>query len=200
MATARGAWLASEVACRSTLTPAVSQVVCMRLTLTSDGLSARCVRLAMLLIWAFAAERLVCDLAAGPLPAHPRGTRRKYVRVGSYAASMPRKVPRGWAGKDLSRWSACMVQTMPDVGCSDRIASDQLPDSTRATSSFLHDYRFTLWCGGLADCGTVGRHGCRHRAYMDVLAACPAGGEDPARSQEPFRTQRRVFTPRRTHR
>ncbi|PPT84659.1 hypothetical protein XarzCFBP7410_05040 [Xanthomonas arboricola pv. zantedeschiae] len=40
------------------------------------------------------AERLVCGLAARPLPAHHRRTRRKYVLVGSYAASMPRKVPR----------------------------------------------------------------------------------------------------------
>ncbi|MFS8379714.1 hypothetical protein EIQ06_08035 [Xanthomonas campestris pv. campestris] len=40
------------------------------------------------------AERLICGLAAGPLPAYHRGTRRKYVHVASYAASMPRKVPR----------------------------------------------------------------------------------------------------------
>ncbi|PPT37121.1 hypothetical protein XarjCFBP7653_15475 [Xanthomonas arboricola] len=33
-------------------------------------------------------------VGAGPLPAHHRRTRRKYVPVGSYAASMPRKVPR----------------------------------------------------------------------------------------------------------
>ncbi|QNM60803.1 hypothetical protein XHV734_2013 [Xanthomonas hortorum pv. vitians] len=26
------------------------------------------------------------------------------------------------------------------------------------------------------------RHGCRHRAYMDVLATCPASGEDTAPS------------------
>ncbi|NIJ75342.1 hypothetical protein FHT08_000390 [Xanthomonas campestris] len=51
----------------------------------------------------------VCDFVAGPLPAHHRGTRRKYVHVGSYAASMPRKVPRRWAGKDPSRWLAGMV-------------------------------------------------------------------------------------------
>ncbi|MBB3779523.1 hypothetical protein FHY16_002279 [Xanthomonas campestris] len=50
-----------------------------------------------------------CGFAAGPLPAHHRGTRRKYVLVGSYAASMPRKVPRRWAGKDQSRWSVRMV-------------------------------------------------------------------------------------------
>ncbi|QNM60804.1 hypothetical protein XHV734_2014 [Xanthomonas hortorum pv. vitians] len=49
------------------------------------------------------AELLSCDLAAGPLPAHHRGTRRKYVLVSSYAASMPRKVPRRWAGKDQWR-------------------------------------------------------------------------------------------------
>ncbi|QNM61677.1 hypothetical protein XHV734_2928 [Xanthomonas hortorum pv. vitians] len=46
------------------------------------------------LIGGLAAEPLICGLVAGPLPAHHRGTRRKYVHVGSYAASMPRKVPR----------------------------------------------------------------------------------------------------------
>ncbi|MBB5859615.1 hypothetical protein GGR69_001272 [Xanthomonas arboricola] len=48
-----------------------------------------------------------CGLAARPLPAHHRRTRRKYVPVGSYAASMPRKVPRRWTGKDPSRESVC---------------------------------------------------------------------------------------------
>ncbi|QNM59219.1 hypothetical protein XHV734_0364 [Xanthomonas hortorum pv. vitians] len=61
------------------------------------------------------AERMICCLAAGPLPAHHRGTRRKYVHVGSYAASMPRKVPRRWAGKGQSRVSVCIVQAMQDV-------------------------------------------------------------------------------------
>ncbi|QNM60686.1 hypothetical protein XHV734_1891 [Xanthomonas hortorum pv. vitians] len=28
------------------------------------------------------------------------------------------------------------------------------------------------------------RHGCRHRAYMDVLAACPASGEGTAPSTD----------------
>ncbi len=65
------------------------------------------------------------------------------------------------------------------VCCSDRIASDPLHDSTRATSSFSHDHRFTLWSGGLADCGTVWRHGCRHRAPRDGFTACPASGEPP---------------------
>ncbi|SOU10223.1 Hypothetical Protein LMG19145_01326 [Xanthomonas arboricola pv. fragariae] len=69
-------------------------------------------------------ERLLCGLAGGPLPAHPRGTRRKYVRVGSYAASMPRKVPRRWAGKDLSRWLVCVV-VFGDPGCADRSAVDR---------------------------------------------------------------------------
>ncbi|PPT18354.1 hypothetical protein XarjCFBP7652_10390 [Xanthomonas arboricola] len=41
-----------------------------------------------------AVERVRCGFAAGPLPAHYRRTRRKYILVGSYAASMPRKVPR----------------------------------------------------------------------------------------------------------
>ncbi|QNM62880.1 hypothetical protein XHV734_4171 [Xanthomonas hortorum pv. vitians] len=43
------------------------------------------------------------------MPAHHRGTRCKYVLVSSYAASMPRKVPRWWAGKDQWRWSVCRV-------------------------------------------------------------------------------------------
>ncbi|OLR69264.1 hypothetical protein BI311_24985 [Xanthomonas citri pv. citri] len=34
------------------------------------------------------------------LPAHRGGTRCTYVLVSAYAASMPRKVPRWWAGKD----------------------------------------------------------------------------------------------------
>ncbi|PPT35546.1 hypothetical protein XarjCFBP7653_18620 [Xanthomonas arboricola] len=34
------------------------------------------------------------DHLDGSLPAHRRGTRCKYVHVSSYAASMPRKVPR----------------------------------------------------------------------------------------------------------
>ncbi|APP78358.1 hypothetical protein E1J23_17900 [Xanthomonas gardneri] len=33
------------------------------------------------------------------LHAHRRGTRRKYVPVGAYAASLPHKVPRGHARK-----------------------------------------------------------------------------------------------------
>ncbi|CAD7739404.1 hypothetical protein LMG31886_30300 [Xanthomonas hydrangeae] len=75
-------------------------------------------------------ERLVYGLAAGPLPAHHRRTRRKYVPVGSYAASMPRKVPRRWAGKDQAGWSVCMRQAMPDVGCLDK--SDHLLNTSRA--------------------------------------------------------------------
>ncbi|SOU01988.1 Hypothetical Protein CFBP6773_03055 [Xanthomonas arboricola pv. fragariae] len=66
---------------------------------------------------ASAAERLICRLAAGPLPAHPRRTRRKYVRVGSYAVSMPRKVPRRWAGKDQWRWSVCTVRAVRNARC-----------------------------------------------------------------------------------
>ncbi|PPT35733.1 hypothetical protein XarjCFBP7653_18025 [Xanthomonas arboricola] len=39
-------------------------------------------------------KHAIWGLAAGPLPAHHRGTRRKYVLVGSGAASMPLRVPR----------------------------------------------------------------------------------------------------------
>ena len=45
---------------------------------------------------------LICASAAVPLPAHPRGTRCKDVLLSADAASMPRQVPRRWAGKDQS--------------------------------------------------------------------------------------------------
>jgi hypothetical protein len=69
------------------------------------------------------AGRLICGLAAGPLPAQRRGTRCKYVLVSSYAASMPRKVPRRWAGKDQSRWSACMGLNTATSGVSGAVSS-----------------------------------------------------------------------------
>ena len=101
-------------------------------------------------------RQLICCLAAGPLPAHHRRTRCKYVPVSSYAASMPRKVPRRWAGKDQARWSVM--------------------------HGFKQSNRSILWCGVLAACGTVWRHGCRHRAPMDGFTACPASGEGTAPS------------------
>ncbi len=47
---------------------------------------------------------------------------------------------------------------------------------------FQQSDRPTLWCGALAACGTLWRHGCRHGAYRDVLAACPASGKGAALS------------------
>ncbi|WP_219843196.1 hypothetical protein, partial [Xanthomonas arboricola] len=42
-----------------------------------------------------------------------------------------------------------------------------------------------FWCGVLTDCGTVWRrHGCRRRAYKDVLAAYPASAEGTAHSTQ----------------
>ncbi|CAE6708053.1 hypothetical protein XA1311A_06030 [Xanthomonas arboricola] len=150
-----------------------------------------------------------CDprLLAGPLSAHHRRTRRKYVHVGSYAASMPRKVPRRWAGKDLARRSVCMVASgacgarralVGSLGIrptfiispsqAERQASLQhatckchVCDAVRVTR-FQESSRPTVWCGGLAGCGTVWRHGCRHRAPRDGFTACPASGEDAAHS------------------
>jgi hypothetical protein len=48
------------------------------------------------------AKRLIRALAAGPLPAHHRGTRGESVHAGSYAAAMPHQVPRRWSAKDRS--------------------------------------------------------------------------------------------------
>ncbi|CAD0320145.1 hypothetical protein CFBP498_15550 [Xanthomonas hortorum pv. vitians] len=47
---------------------------------------------------------------------------------------------------------------------------------------FQQSNQQTVWCGVLADCGTVWRHGCRHRASRDGFTACPASGEGAARS------------------
>ncbi|CAD0307369.1 hypothetical protein CFBP2533_07920 [Xanthomonas hortorum pv. pelargonii] len=51
----------------------------------------------------------------GRLHAYQRGTRRKYVRVGSYAASMPRKVPRRYARKRHRFRSMSKGKTGSDV-------------------------------------------------------------------------------------
>ncbi|MDC8662535.1 hypothetical protein NY670_16740, partial [Xanthomonas hortorum pv. pelargonii] len=74
---------------------------------------------------------------------------------------------------------------MHDVQCSDNGSSDQHPKQVKQVkhqADFQRNNLQTSWCGVLTDCGTVWRHGCRHRAYMDVLAACPASGEGIAPS------------------
>ncbi|KTF29479.1 hypothetical protein LMG919_22510, partial [Xanthomonas vesicatoria] len=55
-----------------------------------------------------AAERMICDAAAEPLPAHHRRICRRYVLAGSYTVSVLRKVPRRWAGNDQSTRSVCV--------------------------------------------------------------------------------------------
>ncbi len=47
---------------------------------------------------------------------------------------------------------------------------------------FQRSNQQTFWCGALAACGTVWRHGCRHRAPRDGFTACPASGEGTAPS------------------
>ncbi|NYI17660.1 hypothetical protein FHR53_000319 [Xanthomonas arboricola] len=56
-----------------------------------------------------------------------------------------------------------------------------LMHTTRRTA-FLDERRPIVWCGVLAACGTVWRHGCRHRASKDGFTACPASGEGAAPS------------------
>ncbi|QNM62259.1 hypothetical protein XHV734_3531 [Xanthomonas hortorum pv. vitians] len=53
------------------------------------------------------------SVRCGRLHASRRGTRRKYVHVGSYAASMPRKVPRRDACKHLRRLSVADRTALP---------------------------------------------------------------------------------------
>ncbi|SOU09204.1 Hypothetical Protein LMG19145_00286 [Xanthomonas arboricola pv. fragariae] len=143
-------------------------------------------------------ERSICGLVAGPLPAHPRRTRRKYVRVGAYAASMPRKVPRRWTGKDQARWSVCLVQARHDVRCSDcgspvspSIEFEQQASLERSDLKLLgtpkQNQVFTrpstnARCGVPAACGDPCRHECRQGASTDGCTACPASGEGTAPS------------------
>ncbi|NIK06624.1 hypothetical protein FHY11_000090 [Xanthomonas arboricola] len=100
---------------------------------------------------------VICGSAEGPLPAHHRGTRRESIHGGSYAASMPRKVPRRWAGKDRSRWSVCRVF--------DRQPTHALVQCSRR----FRDH----W-----------RHGCRQGVFRIRFTAWPAGGEDVAPSTD----------------
>ncbi|CAD7726130.1 hypothetical protein LMG31884_39240 [Xanthomonas hydrangeae] len=86
----------------------------------------------------FCAKASVC---CGRLHAHRRGTRRKYVHVGSYAASMPRKVPRRHACKHLRRVSVLQKEQRY---C--------LPIRSRER------WKRGVVSGG----GTMWRHGCRH--------------------------------------
>ncbi len=73
-----------------------------------------------------------CEFAAGPLPAHHRRTRCRYVVASSYAASMPRKVPRHelartsrdgrWAWLSIEQSADCLVRPTdrhdrPPAGC-----------------------------------------------------------------------------------
>ncbi|AEO42278.1 hypothetical protein XACM_2006 [Xanthomonas euvesicatoria pv. citrumelo F1] len=126
-------------------------------------------------------------MAAGSLPAHHRGTRRKYVLVGSYAASMPRKVPRQWAGKDLSRWSVRMVHTMPDVGCWDHGPSSHLLHAglRPGNGQVLREEPTNSLVRCPRRLRDRWRHGCRHRAPRDGFTACPASGEGTAPSTDP---------------
>ncbi|MBB5768467.1 hypothetical protein GGR67_002535 [Xanthomonas arboricola] len=141
-----------------------------------------------------------CGLAAGPLPAHHRGTRRESVHGGSYAASMPRKVPRRWAGKDQARWSECAAASRAWLALFESRCARSVPAQAEQQAGFRHEIskclvcrckpsemlsissRLTSWGGVLAGCGTVWRHGCRHRARRDGFTACPASGEGAAPS------------------
>ncbi|SUZ26902.1 hypothetical protein CPBF424_06640 [Xanthomonas euroxanthea] len=93
------------------------------------------------------ARSAVRGLAAGPLPAHHRRTRRKYVLVGSGAASMPLKVPRRWAGKDQSRWRcvwckqgmACVVRiTLRPISAPCKPSGRQASNTQPANVSSAH--------------------------------------------------------------
>ena len=85
---------------------------------------------------------------AGTLRARHRGTRRKYVPVGSLAASMPPKVPRWRARKDQASWLVCV----------------DFQNTSRAT------------CNVFAACRTAAGQ-LPHEAFMEGRTACRAGSE-----------------------
>ncbi|MCC8711708.1 hypothetical protein, partial [Xanthomonas hortorum] len=69
---------------------------------------------------------------------------------------------RRWAGKDQSRGSVCKVQASHNMRCSDNGSTDQHPKQVKHQANFQQNNLQTSWCGVLADCGTMWRHGCRH--------------------------------------
>ncbi|MBB3812429.1 hypothetical protein FHY13_000735 [Xanthomonas arboricola] len=129
----------------------------------------------------------------GRLHAYRRGTRRKYVRVGSGAASMPLKVPHRHARKHHRLLSVAERNANSQMSCT--FFRAPIPGGVTA-DGWLTDYighgvhrhrdvleallayrRRQCWeRGAVSGGGTVWRHGCRHRASRDGFTACPDTG------------------------
>ncbi len=119
---------------------------------------------------------------------------------------MPRKVPRRWAGKDLSGWSVCVVASKASrrlLGAlSVRSTSRHFPVANRATNGLSTRKLQTSHLLSQAEQHSLKkqptnslvrcpcrlrdprRHGCRRGASMDGFTACPASGEGTAHSTD----------------
>ncbi|CAD0351629.1 hypothetical protein CFBP7900_24400 [Xanthomonas hortorum pv. carotae] len=125
-----------------------------------------------------------------------RGTRRKYVHVGSVAASMP---PHGPAiGEDTApvklvggRAKNCLSRYVHRT-----LSRRYIIEQRGSRTALNHGHRPSRLALARPPSRDLTRHGCRVRAYTDVLAACPAmvGGQGPCskppalRARSPHRT------------
>ncbi len=110
-----------------------------------------------------------------------RGTRRKYVHVGSVAASMP---PHGPAIGEATAPESLKVAFLKLVHCSaciEKIIGRAVIQATHVRHCLHHARRPSRQALARPPSRDLTRHGCRVSAYTDVLAACPAmvGGQGP---------------------
>ncbi|RJS03599.1 hypothetical protein XnspCFBP7698_10575 [Xanthomonas sp. CFBP 7698] len=119
-----------------------------------------------------------------------RGTRRESVRGGSVAASMPPHGPairEGTAPDSVLATSLKDESTAPDSWLMVLLKSEEstprdLPIAYQSAAHQLNTaHRPSPLVLARPPSRDPWRHGCRHGAYMDVLAACPAmvGGQGP---------------------
>ncbi|SBV49915.1 hypothetical protein XBLMG947_0689 [Xanthomonas bromi] len=105
------------------------------------------------------------------------GERARASRVGrcGWASNAPRR-----SAIHGARWRhlSLLHQRLSDAN-----ADVCIGKSARAPRSALSSkHRPTSWRGVPTACGTVWRHGCRHRASTDGFTACPGSGEGTAPS------------------
>jgi len=89
------------------------------------------------------------------------------------------------ACQSFLRWAACVRRADQSYRQSfgnrpHLLRQLPVPGLLAPVASLAHGHRSTVGGGAGWDCGTVGRHGWRSRAYRDVLAACPASPPSPA--------------------
>ncbi|MBB2802971.1 UNVERIFIED_ORG: hypothetical protein FHR63_000163 [Xanthomonas campestris] len=110
-----------------------------------------------------------------------RGTRRKYVHVGSVAASMPPHGPAIGEATAPESLKVAFLKLVHSSACIERIIGCAVIQAIHVRHCLHHARRPSRQVLARPPSRDLTRHGCRVRAYMDVLAACPArvGGQGP---------------------